>query len=139
MNLAQKRWLVLSLLCLSFAALAAVAACQPLQGGTGDPARAVENYLAALVKNDTDKLPQLVCPDYEAGAKTDFDSLGAVGGVTLQGVNCASGDASGDTANVTCKGAINFTYNGEVKSQDLSTNIYVTQKVDGEWKMCGYQ
>ena len=49
------------------------------------------------------------------------------------------GTASGDTATVTCKGAINFTYNGEAQSQDLSLNTYVTQKVDGEWKMCGYQ
>lgn len=137
-RIAQKRrtW---SLLCLFLCVAGALAACASLQGDAGDPARAIEDYLAAMVKNDTAKLPQLVCPDYEAGAQTDFDSLGAIGGVSLDGVDCTAGTTSGDTATVTCTGALKFTYNGEAQSQDLSANTYVVKRVDGEWKMCGYQ
>ena len=47
-------------MCLVVCACGAFAACMPLQGGEGDPARAVEDYLAAMVKNETEKLPQLV-------------------------------------------------------------------------------
>jgi hypothetical protein len=138
MRFAQKRRVLRSLLCLFLLALAATA-CQTLQGGTGDPSKAVEDYLAAMVKNETDKLPQLVCPNYEAGAKTDFDSLGAIGGVTLDGVDCSTVSTNGDSATVTCTGALKFTYNGEAQSQDLAGNVYATSKVDGAWKMCGYQ
>ncbi len=127
----QKR-LFLSLLCLFL-----LSACASSQSGS--PADAVEAYLNAMVKNETDKLPQLVCPDYEAGARTDFDSLGAIGGVTLDQLNCTTGTTSGDSATVTCTGSINFTYNGETNSQDLSGNTYSVKRVDGEWKMCGYQ
>ena len=127
----QKR-LFLSLLCLMVAA--ACASSSP-----GDPAAAVVAYLNAMVKDDTAHIDQLVCPDYEAGAKTDFDSLGAIGGVTLSNLNCTAASTSGDTATVTCTGSINYTYNGESNSQDLSGNTYSVKQVDGEWKMCGYQ
>src|SRR5215813_10668469 len=93
----QKR-LVLSLLCLFM-----LAACAPSQ--SGDPAAAVEAYYKALVKNDTAQISQLVCPDYEAGAKTEFDSIGAIGNVTLDNLKCTSGTVSGDSATVTCTGS----------------------------------
>ena len=46
---------------------------------------------------------------------------------------------SGDSATVTCEGQINFTYNGENDSLPLVGNTYSTQKVDGDWRMCGYE
>ncbi len=128
----QKRQLRLSLLCLIL-----LTACAPSQGG--DPAAAVTAYLNAMVADDTAKLPQLVCPAYESGAQTDFDSLGAIGGVTLNHVQCTTASTSGDTATVTCTGSLDFTYNGDSNSQDLSGNTYSVTRVDGEWKMCGYQ
>ena len=131
----QKR-LFLSLLCLSLAAFA-LAACTSQQAG--DPADAVEAYLKAMVANETDKLASLVCPAYESGARTDFDSFSSIGGVTLDSADCTTVTTEGDSATVTCTGAINFTYNGEANSQDLSLNTYVTHKVDGNWTMCGYQ
>jgi len=129
----QKR-LILSLLCLFV-----LVACAPSAQQGGNPASAITDYLNAMVKNDTAKLPSLVCPAYEAGAKTDFDSLGAIGGVTLNNLKCTSGAVNGDSATVTCTGSIDYTYNGEKNSQDLSTNTYSVKRVDGEWKMCGYQ
>jgi len=129
----QKR-LFLSLLCLFV-----LVACAPSAQQGGNPASAVTDYLNAMVKNDTAKLPSLVCSAYEAGAKTDFDSLGAIGGVTLNNLKCTPGAANGDSATVTCTGSIDYTYNGEKNSQDLSSNTYSVKQVDGEWKMCGYQ
>lgn len=131
----QKR-LFLSLLFL-FITASALAACAPQQGG--DPAAAAEAYLSAMVNNETDKLAQLVCPAYEAGARTDFDSFGAIGGVTLDSVGCTTTSTDGDSATVTCTGSINFTYNGEANSMDLSANTYAMQRVDGVWTMCGYR
>ncbi|MFN8562177.1 MAG: hypothetical protein U0703_11280 [Anaerolineae bacterium] len=72
-------------------------------------------------------------------ARTDFDSFSSIGGVTLDSADCTTVTTEGDSATVTCTGAINFTYNGEANSQDLSLNTYVTHKVDGNWTMCGYQ
>lgn len=132
----QKRHL-LSLLCLLLLASALFAACSNQDGS--DPAAAVETYLSAMVANDTARRPQLICPVYEAGAQTDFDSMGAVSGAALNGVDCTAGAVNGDSATVTCTGSIDFTYNGENQSLDLTTNRYLAQKVDGEWKMCGYQ
>ena len=132
----QKR-LILSLLCL-FRGNVGVA-CAPSAQEGGNPASAVTDYLNAMVKNDTAKLPQLVCPAYEAGAKIDFNSFGAIGDVTLNSVKCTPGEISDDATTVTCTGSIDFTYNGEQNSQDLSANTYSVKQVDGEWKMCGYQ
>ncbi|MEP7294169.1 MAG: hypothetical protein ABI835_20445, partial [Chloroflexota bacterium] len=102
---------------------AVVAACSNAQDA-GDPAAAVETYLTALVANDTDALPQLICPAYESGARTEFDSFGAVGGAALDGVDCTAGAANGDSASVTCTGSITFTYNGENQSLELSASPY---------------
>jgi len=129
----QKR-LILSLLCLFV-----LVACAPQAQQGGNPASAVTDYLDALVKNDTPKLASLVCPAYEAGAKTEFDSFGAISGATLTNVKCTPGELSGDATSVTCTGSIDFTYNGEQNSQPLDGNTYSVKQVDGEWKMCGYQ
>jgi hypothetical protein len=126
----QKR-LCLSLLCLI------LAACAPSQGG--DPADAVEAYFTALVNNERENIAQLVCPEYEGDAQIEFDSFGAVSGATLTDMNCTRGDADGEFTVVTCTGSIDYTYNGEADSQDLSLDNYLTKQVDGEWKMCGYQ
>lgn len=115
-----------------------LAACASQPGSAGDPAAAVESYLDAMVKNEIDKLPSLVCPAYEAGARTDFDSFGAIGGVTLDNVTCTTASTDSDSATVTCTGSINFTYNGEANSQDLTGTTYAVQRVDGAWTMCGY-
>jgi hypothetical protein len=132
----QKRHLM-SLLCLLLLVGVLFAACS--SQNEGDPAAAVETYLSAMVANDSAKLPQLICPAYEAGAQTDFDSMGAVGGAALNGVDCTAGAVNADSSTVTCTGTIDFTYNGENQSLDLTLNSYLAQKVDGQWKMCGYQ
>lgn len=136
-NMVMQKRHSLSLLCLLLLAGAFVAACT--NQNEGDPAAAVETYLSAMVANDTARRAQLICPAYEAGAQTDFDSMGAVGGAALNNVDCTAGAVSGDSATVTCTGSITFTYNGENDSLDLTINSYLAQKVDGQWKMCGYQ
>ncbi len=103
------------------------------------PAEAVNNYLSAMITDDVSKMPQLICPAYESGAKTDFDSFGAIGGVKLNNVSCKTTSINGDSATVVCTGSIDYTYNGESNSQDLSGNTYSAQQVDGQWTMCGYK
>jgi len=123
----------------SFVLLAALfAACSSSQQDATDPAAIVEDYLSVLVANEPDKIPNLVCPAYESGARTEFDSFGAVGSAALDNVECTA-TTNGDTATVTCTGAINFTYNDETQSLDLAGNVYSAQRVDGEWRMCGYE
>ncbi len=132
----QKRliWSLLGFLIL----VLALAACSSA-ATEGDPAQAVEAYLTAMVANDTAKLPQLVCPAFEADARTDFDLFGAISDATLDGMDCSTESTDGDAAVVTCKGQITYVYNGENDAQNLADDNYAAQKVDGVWTMCGYQ
>lgn len=100
---------------------------------------AVENYLAALVEKDQDGFVNLYCPTFEAEARTEFDSFGAVD-AELEDVSCSESQVDGDTALVTCTGQIALVYQG-ADSQELSlaNNVYRVERVDGEWKMCGYE
>jgi len=42
---------------------------------TAAPAKAVEDYLTALVAKDADRLPTLVCGDWEEDALIELDSF----------------------------------------------------------------
>ncbi len=135
-QLTQKR-LIRSLL--GFLILALVLAACSSTATESDPAPAVEAYLTAMVANDTAKLPQLVCPAFEADARIDFDSFGAISDATLDGMDCSTKSTDGNSAVVTCKGQITYVYNGENDAQNLADDNYTVQKVDGVWTMCGYQ
>ncbi len=135
-QLTQKR-LIWSLL--GFLILALVLSACSSTATESDPAQAVEAYLTAMVADDTAKLPQLVCPAFEADARTDFDSFGAISDAKLDGMDCSTQSTSGDSAVVTCKGQISYVYNGENDAQNLADDNYTVQKVDGVWTMCGYQ
>ncbi len=86
-RLTQER-LIWSLL--GFLILALVLAACSSSATESDPAQAVEAYLTAMVADDTAKLPQLVCPAFEADARTDFDSFGAISDATLDGMDCST-------------------------------------------------
>lgn len=136
-QLTQKRliWSLLGFLILALV----LAACSSTASTESDPAQAVQAYLTAMVANETAKLPQLVCPAFEADARTDFDSFGAISDAKLDGMDCSTASTSGDSAVVTCKGQITYVYNGENDAQNLGDDSYSVQKVDGVWTMCGYQ
>ena len=103
---------------------------------TDAPAQAVENYLNALVNKEADKLPTLVCGEWEEDALIELDSFQAVT-ASLENVACAQTGTDGDTSLVLCTGNIVASYNGEDQQLDLSTRTYQVTEQGGDWLVCG--
>ena len=102
----------------------------------GAPAKAVENYLNALVAKDSNRLPTLVCSDWEEDALIELDSFQAVT-ARLQDVACKQTGTDGNTALVSCSGKIITTYNNEDQELDLSVRTYQVVQQGGDWLVCG--
>lgn len=100
------------------------------------PAQAVENYLDALVNKEADRLPTLVCGEWEEEALIELDSFQAVT-ARLENVSCSQTGTDGDTALVLCTGNIVATYNDEEQEIDLSTRTYQVIEQGGDWLVCG--
>ena len=100
------------------------------------PAKAVEDYLNALVAKDADRLTTLSCGDWEDDALLELDSFQAVT-ARLEGVACEQTGTDGDTALVLCNGSIVATYNDEDQELDLSVRTYQVVQEGGDWLVCG--
>ena len=100
------------------------------------PAKAVEDYLNALVAKDENRLPTLVCGNWEEDALIELDSLQAVT-ARLDNVSCTQTGSDGDTALVNCSGKLVATYNNEDQELDLSVRTYQVVQQDGNWLVCG--
>jgi len=100
------------------------------------PVNAVENYLNALVNKEADKLPTLVCGDWEEDALIELDSFQAVT-TRLENVSCSQTGTDGDRSLVLCNGSIVATYNGEDQQLDLSKRTYQVVQEGGDWLVCG--
>ena len=98
--------------------------------------QAVEDYLNALVEKDAERLPTLVCGDWEDDALIELDSFQAVT-ARLDNVSCELTGSDGDTALVNCKGNIIMSYNNEDQALDLSTRTYQVKQEGGDWLVCG--
>lgn len=105
-------------------------------GNTDAPAKAVEDYLNALVAKDADRLSTLSCGEWEDDALLELDSFQAVT-ARLEGLACEQTGTDGDTALVLCKGSIVATYNDEDQELDLSVRTYQVLQEGGEWLVCG--
>jgi len=104
---------------------------------SGDAAvQAVENYLNALVNKEADKIPTLVCGEWETDAMIELDSFQAVT-ATLEDVSCSQTGTDGETALVLCTGNIVASYNGEDQKLDLSARTYQVVEQSGDWLVCG--
>ncbi|MGV8024934.1 MAG: hypothetical protein AB2L18_00030 [Anaerolineaceae bacterium] len=103
-----------------------------------DPANVVVNYLNALVNQDSDSAVAVSCSDWEEQAKLETDSFLSVEAV-LNNVKCNTLTSDDSTAEVSCTGTIDMTYNEEIRSIDLSLRIYALQFQAGEWLVCGYK
>lgn len=114
-------------------AIAILTACAP---NTDAPVQAVENYLNALVNKEAEKLPTLVCGEWEEDAIIELDSFQAVT-ARLEDVACSQTGTDGDTALVLCTGNIIATYNDEDQKLDLSTRTYQVIEQGGDWLVCG--
>jgi hypothetical protein len=108
-------------------------------GKAADPAaKAVENYLNALVGKDTTRLSALSCADWESNALLELDSLQAVK-TRLEGLTCTTTGTNGTTSDVSCQGKILATYNNEDQTLDLSVRTYQVVQQSGEYLVCGYK
>jgi hypothetical protein len=103
---------------------------------TTPPVKAVEDYLNALVAKDANRLPTLVCSDWEDDALIELDSFQAVT-ARLDNVSCDQTGTDGKTALVKCTGNIISSYNNEDQKLDLSTRTYQVTQEGGEWVVCG--
>jgi hypothetical protein len=115
-------------------AILALAACASKKADA--PAKAVEDYLNALVAKDSDRLTTLSCSDWEDDALLELDSFQAVT-TKLDGLACQQTGTDGDTSLVLCKGKIVATYNNEDQELDLSVRTYQVVQQDGDWLVCG--
>jgi len=115
-------------------------------------AAAVQSYWQAMVDRDLNKVVELSCADWEAQARTEFNSFSAVK-LKLDNVACvaverqppASGqpasdrDAAGQAIQVTCSGSIIANYGAEDLTIDIANRTYQAVNEGGDWRMCGYQ
>jgi hypothetical protein len=99
-------------------------------------AKAVEDYLTALVEKDANRLTTLSCGEWEEDALLELDSFQAVT-ARLEGLACEQTGTDGDTALVLCNGKIIATYNEEDQELDLSVRTYQVVQEGGEWLVCG--
>jgi hypothetical protein len=128
----QKVLAILSIVLLANILLTACSASSK----TDAPAKAVEDYLNALVAKDADRLPTLVCGDWESDALVELDSFQAVT-TRLEDVSCKAAGTDGKFTLVNCKGNIVATYNNEDQKLDLSTRTYQVTQENGDWLVCG--
>ena len=125
----------LTILTIILATLSLTACAANTNTKTG-PAKAVEDYLNALVAKDQNRLTSLSCKDWEDDALLELDSFQAVT-TKLDGMACEQTGTDGSTALVLCKGKIIATYNNENQELDLSTRTYQVVQESGDWLVCG--
>lgn len=131
----SKEYLVRKIIMLALAATSfLLASCGP--SSTDAPAKAVEDYLNALVAKDAARLSTLVCGDWEEDALIELDSFQAVT-ASLENVSCIQTGTEGDTALVLCTGNIVASYNNEDQRLDLSVRTYQVVEEGGDWLVCG--
>ncbi len=102
------------------------------------PAKAVELYHQALVEKEQEVLINHSCAAWESQALQDLDSFVSVE-TELVDVTCLTISEEGDSAKVTCDGAISATYEGEATEFSLAGRTYLVVREGGEWRMCGYE
>jgi hypothetical protein len=108
-------------------------------GKASNPAaKAVENYINALVRKDAVALSALSCANWESNALLELDSLQAVT-TRLENLSCTATGADGTTTLVNCQGKIIATYNNEDQNLDLSVRTYQVVLQDSEYLVCGYK
>ena len=113
-----------------------LAGCAGKQAGSAsDTAQA---YIQALVSKDATKLTNLSCAAWEADAKTELDSFGAVT-TRLEDLSCKEAGKDGNYTLVSCTGRIIANYNGEDQAINLADRTYKMLQEVGDWRMCGYQ
>lgn len=137
MGLTLKGKFIRSLLLLAILSLPVLSACSG-SGQTSDAAAAIEAYNQALVAKDSNRLANLSCASWEANAKNELDSFGAVS-ARLEQPGCQISGKDGEYTLVSCTGKIIADYNGENMEINLGDRTYKAIQEGGDWRMCGYR
>lgn len=111
-----------------------VAGCAQNSG----PEKTVETFLKAMLAGDQDKAFSVVCPDWETQAAVELAAFSGVSG-KIEGMTCKAAGKDDDFTLVTCEGTMVLDYRGEERERSLAGTQYLTRKLDGEWKVCGYR
>jgi hypothetical protein len=114
-------------------------ACTPSQDA---PVQVVETYLSALTEKDENTLISLTCKEWENQALLEYDSFSNVT-TELKDVTCEldghKKNSQGETVySVSCWGEISASYNGELRTFDLSDRVYQVVYRGGSLQVCGY-
>ena len=133
----ERKSIFQSLLLLVVLFLPILSACSGTEQ-TNDAAAAIEAYNQALVAKDSNRLSNLSCASWEADAKNELDSFGAVS-ARLENPSCQVSGKDGEYTLVSCTGKIIADYNGENLEINLGDRTYKAIKEGGDWRMCGYR
>ena len=87
---------------------------------------------------DANRLANLSCAAWEAEAKNELDSFGAVS-ARLEEPSCQISGEDGEYTLVSCTGKIIADYNGENLEINLGDRTYKAINEGGDWRMCGYR
>lgn len=103
----------------------------------GDPAaRAVENYLSAKVRGDTDAIRAGLCSEMEADLERETRTFESVSNAMIENMSCISDDPTAESETVVrCSGEIVALYGTEETNFPLGAYHAIIE--DGEWKWCG--
>jgi hypothetical protein len=101
------------------------------------PAKAVEDYLQAIVEKDVVKAADLSCLTWEEEAYAEASSFETVE-VRLEGLSCEPVAGVGESQRVSCEGEIVANYGGEDQDIPLDQRDFYVVEEGGEWRMCGY-
>jgi hypothetical protein len=99
---------------------------------------AVQAYLQAIIDRDLTAMVNKTCSDWEADARTEFNSFTAVK-LTLDNVSCQESGTSGEFTLVNCQGAIIASYGAEDLILELNDRTFQVVNEAGEWRVCGYK
>ncbi|MFN3741659.1 MAG: hypothetical protein ACK4VW_03175 [Anaerolineales bacterium] len=115
-----------------------LSACGQSSSAADPAARAVEQYVTALVEKNAERLSALSCADWEGSALMELDSFQAVQ-TRLEGLQCQTVSTEGTTSLVQCQGKIIATYGNEEQSLDLSLRAYQVIQQGSDHLVCGYR
>jgi hypothetical protein len=115
----------------------AITACSN-SGGKQPAAKAVEDYLQAVVSGDENKVTSLSCKDWQSQATMEMDSFSGVK-AALDQAACTQTGTDGKNSLVQCTGKIKATYNNEQQEFDLAGRTYQVAQEGGDWLVCGYK
>lgn len=128
---------VILLSLISFVTVFGITACSS-DNNNATAAGGIQAYQKALVAKDLDQLINYSCADWEAQARLELESFGAVQ-AELRDLQCADAGQDGDATVVSCTGVISAAYGNEVLEINLADRQYMAVYESNEWRMCGYR